>query len=75
MLSAVEFLKAHFPQVNMDAAFDDELLHLMRQDKKNHKGQIQFALLRRIGEPVINVETNEDTVRSAFDFIRTSYDL
>ncbi|MEP7129335.1 MAG: 3-dehydroquinate synthase [Chitinophagales bacterium] len=68
-----KFIRHHFPVVNMDAAFDETILNLMKQDKKNRDGRIQFALLQNIGEPVIGVEADEQLIRRSLDYIREMY--
>ncbi|UBM61116.1 3-dehydroquinate synthase [Candidatus Sulfidibacterium hydrothermale] len=39
------------------------LLHLMRQDKKNQKGELRFTLLKKTGEAVPDIAVSEETVR------------
>lgn len=73
MLAAVALLHRHFPPVKMDPAFDDVLLELMKQDKKNRGGQVQFALLKDIGEPVINVGADEKLIRQSLDYMRSVF--
>lgn len=49
----------------------DALIELMRHDKKNPNRQaINFTLLRRPGEPVIDSTVNADTIRAALDIYR-----
>ncbi|HUM47397.1 MAG TPA: 3-dehydroquinate synthase [Chitinophagales bacterium] len=73
MLEVISFIRNHFPSINMDASFDEEVLNLMKQDKKNRDGRIQFALLQKIGEPVIGVEGDEQLIRQSLDYIRSIY--
>jgi 3-dehydroquinate synthetase len=47
----------------------------MKQDKKNRDGQIQFALLKDIGMPIINVTANEDIILQSFHFIEECYNV
>jgi len=50
----------------------DELIALMRDDKKNEQpGQINFTLLRAVGEPVLNCTVGEDLIREALDYLFT----
>lgn len=49
----------------------DTLIDLMRQDKKNSdNGQINFTLLRAIGDPVINCTATPDQIKAALDIYR-----
>ncbi|MBX7109708.1 MAG: 3-dehydroquinate synthase [Chitinophagales bacterium] len=70
MQEAIGLIRRHFPDVQIHADFDAELVGLMKQDKKNKAGRIQFALLQDIGEPVIGVETDEQFIVQALDYIR-----
>jgi len=49
-----------------------DLIALMRDDKKNETpGELNFALLKAIGEPVINCAATEDEVKEALDYLFT----
>lgn len=74
MLQIIDLLRRHFPAVNMNTDFDERLLELMKQDKKNKAGRIQFALLQDIGEPVIGIEADEQMIRNSLDYIRSTYE-
>jgi 3-dehydroquinate synthase len=64
------FIHHHFPDCSPGAASDDDLLQLMKQDKKNRDGKIQFVLLKNIGEPVIGIEAGDEDIKKALQFIR-----
>ncbi len=74
IVQVMDLLKRHFPVVNMNTEFDERLLELMKQDKKNKAGRIQFALLQNIGEPVIGIEADELMIRRSLDYIRSIYE-
>jgi len=49
-----------------------ELIALMRDDKKNETpNELNFTLLKAIGEPVINCAATEDEVKEALDYLFT----
>lgn len=73
MKEAVSFIARHFPQPDLDPSLDDELLDLMKQDKKSSHGRVQFALLKKIGMPVIGVEAEDQVIRKALDYIRSDW--
>ena len=51
--------------------FDNEaLISTMKDDKKNQYGKTSFALIRSIGEAVINQTPDESLIRKALDFSR-----
>lgn len=47
----------------------DELLDLMRHDKKNEGESINFTLLSSIGTPLINQYPTDQEIREALDFL------
>ena len=50
----------------------DRLIELMHDDKKNEQdGQINFTLLRAVGEPVINQVVEEPLIREALEYLFT----
>lgn len=50
----------------------DRLIELMHDDKKNEQeGQINFTLLRAVGEPVINQVVEESLIREALEYLFT----
>ena len=73
MSQVTEFVCHHFPPIDLDPSFDDEIINLMKQDKKNRNGRVQFALLKKIGMPVIGIEADEVMIRKALDYIRAVY--
>lgn len=54
--------------------FDDEdiepILELMKYDKKNASGKVNFSLLTRIGKSVIDRNANNTLIKKAFDFYK-----
>ncbi|MGB8376749.1 MAG: 3-dehydroquinate synthase [Salegentibacter sp.] len=46
----------------------DEIIQLMKYDKKNEKGKINFVLLQDIGKPVIDRQVPNKIIFNAFEF-------
>lgn len=46
----------------------DEIIELLKFDKKNEAGKINFVLLRNIGEPVIDRQVSNELIYEAFDY-------
>ena len=46
----------------------NQCLDYLKFDKKNSHGEIKFALLSKIGNPVIDVLVPEEIIREAFVF-------
>ena len=55
-----------------DITCDDypKLLELMKHDKKNTSGTINFSLLANIGDVKLNQTASEEEIKEALDFIR-----
>lgn len=63
--------RTHFPDYGYDSSIYEELLTLMKNDKKNAGSQIGFALLNDIGRCSIDLFVGEDLIRESLDFYRT----
>lgn len=48
----------------------EELIALMRSDKKNHNGSIKFALLENVGNACYDVEVGNDVIEDSFLFYK-----
>ena len=48
----------------------DDLIQIMRRDKKNHSGKIRFALLTSIGEACFDVQVEKEAISESFLFYR-----
>lgn len=46
----------------------DKIIELLKFDKKNEAGKINFVLLRKIGEPVIDRQVPNELIYEAFDY-------
>jgi len=57
-----------YPQVEIKEEDVEAILALLRHDKKNKAGRINFVLLTKIGIPAIDVQVPQDLFQKAFDF-------
>ena len=57
-----------YPQVKIKEEDVDAILALLRHDKKNKAGRINFVLLTKIGIPAIDVQVPQELFQKAFDF-------
>jgi 3-dehydroquinate synthase len=71
-LDALEDIKATFLSYYDPVAFSeediDQIVELMKYDKKNSHGKIKFVLLKRIGEAQIDVIVPSEVVRESFAY-------
>jgi len=63
----ITFLQKQVSHISFDMDID-EVIELMRADKKSEQHEINFVLLSKIGEPVINQYPGEKAVREAVEF-------
>ena len=57
-----------YPHIEFNSVDRDGVLSLLRHDKKNKAGKINFVLLKSIGKPKIDVKVTQDLFYKAFDF-------
>ena len=67
------FIRENYGAVAFTCADYPTLLNLMRHDKKNTSGTINFTLLHDIGDIRINQTATDEEIREALDFIREGY--
>ena len=67
------FIRENYAQTEFTCNDYPTLLNLMRHDKKNTSGIINFTLLHNIGDIRINQTATDEEIREALDFIRDGY--
>jgi 3-dehydroquinate synthase len=67
------FIKSLYPPYTINKSFDDYIIDLMRDDKKVEKGELNFSLLKRIGEVEVNHTADEDLIREALNYYRLEF--
>ncbi|MBR4925264.1 MAG: 3-dehydroquinate synthase [Prevotella sp.] len=70
MRQTVNFIRENYGQMNITCDDYPALLDLMRHDKKNTAGTINFTLLADIGDIRINQTATEEEIKEALDFYR-----
>jgi 3-dehydroquinate synthase len=68
VLEIKKVFNAHFSKVHFIDKDINQCLDYLKFDKKNSHGKIKFALLSKIGNPVIDVLVPEEIIREAFVF-------
>jgi 3-dehydroquinate synthase len=64
------FLKI-FKRVTIEASDHNAIIDLLKYDKKNEHGNINFVLLQRIGMPKIDCLVENELIIKAFDYYRS----
>ena len=67
------FIRENYAQTELTCNDYPTLLNLMRHDKKNTSGVINFTLLHNIGDIRINQTATDEEICEALDFIREGY--
>lgn len=57
-----------FPKVAFTSKDIDEIEKLLIFDKKNSHGKVRYALLKKIGEPLLDAEVDRRLIREAFTY-------
>jgi len=59
-----------FPAANIEENDYEEILQLLKFDKKNSHGNINFVLLKKIGEPVIDCKVPQELLLEGLDYYK-----
>lgn len=70
MRQTVEFIRNNYGAFSFTCKDYQQLYELMKHDKKNADGQINFTLLSQIGELQLDRHLSQDDVFCSFDFLR-----
>lgn len=70
MRQTVQYVRENYGLMPITCDDYPELIELMRHDKKNTAGIINFTLLSDIGEIIINQTATEDEIKECLDFYR-----
>ncbi|WP_281644186.1 3-dehydroquinate synthase [Bacteroides zoogleoformans] len=70
MYQTIRFIKENYGGFHFDCKQYDRLYELMKHDKKNMAGVINFTLLKDIGDICLNQTADKETIFEMFDFYR-----
>ena len=70
LYAVARYVRDHYPTCPITCDHYDQLIDLMRHDKKSHNGEINCTLLKDCGSPVINNTIKEDDLKVALDIFR-----
>ena len=60
-----------FPRIKFNEEDINSIMALLKYDKKNSHGKVNFVLLEAIGKPIIDIEVGEENFSAAFDFYKS----
>jgi len=61
-------LNSIYSKLKFDKTEILKIIQLLKHDKKNEAGRVNFVLLKDIGKPVIDVEVPDELIFNAFEF-------
>ena len=64
--------KSFYPIITISSEDQKAIIDLLRHDKKNKAGRINFVLLKAIGQPDIDVEVPQELFAEAFAFYQSA---
>lgn len=64
--NALAYIKQHYPLPTFTAQEISACMQLMQHDKKNKAGKLTFALIEKVGKPLINIQATAAQVKEAF---------
>lgn len=64
--------KSFYPIITISSEDQKAIVDLLRHDKKNKAGRINFVLLKAIGQPDIDVEVPQELFAKAFEFYQSA---
>lgn len=70
LMQITYFIKKNYGKFYFDCSHYQRLYEFMQHDKKSESGNINFTLLKSIGEIVINQVTTSEEISKALDFYR-----
>lgn len=70
MRQTIQFIKENYGTFCFDCTQYDRLYELMKHDKKNTAGIINFTLLKEVGEICLNQTAGKEVLFEMFDFYR-----
>ena len=70
MRQNVRFIREHYEAINFTCNDYDRLFELMKHDKKNVGGEINFTLLSDVGEIRLDNHASCELIGDMFDFLR-----
>lgn len=68
----ITFVRSNYGAFAFDCKQYERLYELMKHDKKNSDGIINFTLLRGVGDIALNQQADKETIFATFDFFRES---
>lgn len=63
-----ELFLSYYDKITIDKSEYDSIISLLKYDKKNNHGNVNFVLLKSIGEHVLDCKVEEKIIKNAFEF-------
>ena len=66
----IQTIRASYKTLAIDKKETNRMLKIMRFDKKNKNNKINFTLLNKIGEPLIDQYVSEEVIKKSLEYYR-----
>ena len=63
-----DHINSKYKKVNFSIKEITEIIGLLKHDKKNSHGEINFILLKKIGVPIYDVQVENKIIIDSFDY-------
>ncbi|MDX1471545.1 MAG: 3-dehydroquinate synthase, partial [Flavobacteriaceae bacterium] len=70
-----ETFTANYPLIPIQTPAQNAIINLMKFDKKNEGGRINFVLLEQIGKPKIDCQVENQLIKEAFHYYNKSLEV
>lgn len=67
----IENIRKFYPHLDISEFSNDEILALMQHDKKNFGGEINFSLIKNIGNAIFDYKSNPQNINACLSFYRS----
>jgi 3-dehydroquinate synthase len=68
-----QLITRFYPLAEIESTDYEAIINLMKYDKKNSHGNVNFVLLKEIGQPILDCNTDNELIKNAFKFYRSCY--
>lgn len=72
MIEIMYFFRKYYQLQNFTKQEIEQIIHLLKFDKKNSHGNVNFVLLKAVGNPVLDCTISNSLIFSAFEYYQTN---
>jgi 3-dehydroquinate synthase len=69
MVEVTRFLKTTFPRLPFTGKEMTSLFNIILKDKKNHSMEVRISTLKKIGEPIWDIDCDREVLEKGIDYV------